>query len=294
MKKRNISEAVKSDSEQLSKACKLGHYDEIDRLISILPTTTIETFVNDMLLPAMKHGDLAIVNRLLDAGGGAYLNFSENKALRWAARYGHATIVERLLVSDEVRAQVEVRRNEALRWAENNGHIAVIEKLLPFISNHFYAGSALESLLGLCEQQKPMDTTFASRLLDQSFCRPGLGHNAILRRLKSLLNDNKIDLYRCYTHIEAFKKLDLKQRWHLHLRYIVAIGDVAKCKYFFYEKCKAWAHMDQNILLQHAARNGHIAVVDLLLAIPAVEKLESQSGSALKSALTHNQAAVVK
>ena len=52
--------------------------------------------------------------------------------------------------------------------------------------------------------------------------------------------------------------------------------------------------MEQNTLLQHAARNGHIAVVDLLLAIPAVEKLESQSGSALMSALTHNQTAVVK
>ena len=231
MKKRNISEAVNSDFEQLRKACKSGHYDEIDRLlISILPTTTIETFVNHMLLPAMKLGYLAIVNRLLDAGGGAYFNFSENKALRWAARYGYATIVDRLLASHEVRAQVEVRKNEALWRAEKNGHIAVVEKLLPFISNHFYAG---DSLLDLCEKQKPMDTTFASRLLDESFCRPELGHNAIFTRLKALLEDNKIDLYRCYTHIEAVKKLDLKQRGYLHLRYSVAIGDGLNVNSFF-------------------------------------------------------------
>ena len=83
--------------------------------------------MNDRFFEAVKAGDLATVNTLLDEG--VDIHHWNDFALHNAAEHGHLDVVNRLL---EANANVHAANNWSLHWAASNKHLDVVTCLLEY------------------------------------------------------------------------------------------------------------------------------------------------------------------
>jgi len=113
------------DGELLEEAAKHGDVQLVDLLIQ----AGVDPSANDNegLLLASKYGHLPVVNRLLQDER-VDPSVEDNYAIRWACCYGHLSVVDRLL--QDKRVNPAARDNYAIQTASENGHLSVVNRLL--------------------------------------------------------------------------------------------------------------------------------------------------------------------
>ena len=105
-------------------ACSVGQCNIVERLL-VDEHINPQASGNRAIRWAARYGHLAIVNRLLEVDCDP--QDDNNEAIRWAARYGHLAVVNRLL---EVGCNPKADNSEALYLAAKYGHLDVMNRLI--------------------------------------------------------------------------------------------------------------------------------------------------------------------
>ena len=123
------------DNAALRLASKHGQVAVVDRLLEVpgINADDVRALNNAALTWASAKGHLAVVDRLLRVPGinAADVRADDNYALRGASQEGYVWVVDRLLQVPGINANdVRADDNYALKHASANGHHLVVDRLL--------------------------------------------------------------------------------------------------------------------------------------------------------------------